>query len=162
VVAFGGGLVLAGLAPTMLVFIAGRALQGLGAGAITAMAYVGIGRGYPDALRARMMALLSSAWVMPALIGPGVAGVLAESLSWRRVSLGLLPLRAMAARLTLRALRRMALTAPETPAASRLPAALRLTAGTGLLLAGLDLSNPLLALPVVVVGLLLAFPALKR
>src|SRR5262245_32035550 len=49
VLAFGSGLVVAGLAPTMPVFIAGRALQGLGAGAITAMAYVGIGRGYPDA-----------------------------------------------------------------------------------------------------------------
>ena len=44
VVIFGGGLAVAGLAPTMPVLVAGRALQGLGAGAVPAVAYASIGR----------------------------------------------------------------------------------------------------------------------
>src|SRR5262252_6114214 len=40
IVIFGVGLTVAGLAPSMLVLIAGRTLQGLGAGAVPAVAYV--------------------------------------------------------------------------------------------------------------------------
>jgi MFS family permease len=159
---FGCGLLVAGLAPSMLVFIVGRALQGGGAGAITAMAYVGISRGYPDALRARMLALLSSAWVVPALIGPAAAGVLAERASWRLVFLGLLPLLAVAAALTLPALRRMTVIAPVTSDSARLLPAFRLALGVGVLLAGLELGVPILAVLVVALGLALAGPALLR
>src|SRR5713101_3996193 len=62
IVVFASGLAIAGLAPTMQVLIAGRALQGIGAGAVPAVAYVAIGRSLPDNLRARMMAVLSTAW----------------------------------------------------------------------------------------------------
>ena len=71
---FAAGLLIGGLAPTMPVLIAGRALQGLGGGAISAIAYVGIGRGYPEAVKPRMLALLSTAWVVPGLVGPGLSG----------------------------------------------------------------------------------------
>ena len=67
---FGAGLLVAGLAPAMPVLVAGRALQGLGAGAVPAVAYVAIGRCLPDRLRPRMMAVLSTAWVAPGLAGP--------------------------------------------------------------------------------------------
>src|ERR1022692_4283438 len=40
---FGSGLAVAGLAPTMAMLVAGRALQGLGAGAVPAVAYASIG-----------------------------------------------------------------------------------------------------------------------
>lgn len=162
IVLFGCGLILAGLAPAMLVFIAGRALQGLGAGAIGAMAYVVIGRAYPDALRARMLALQSSAWVVPALVGPGVAGVVAEHFTWRVVLLGLLPLLLLAGALLLPALRRMAVAAPSEAGGGKVLLALRLTVGAGLLLAGLDMRTPLLALVLVVAGVVLAWPALRR
>ena len=49
---FGAGLVVAGLAPSMAVLVIGRILQGLGAGAVPAVAYVAIGRSFPELLRA--------------------------------------------------------------------------------------------------------------
>src|SRR5215470_2208123 len=42
-VVFAAGLLVAGLAPSMPVLVAGRALQGVGAGAVPAVAYVAIG-----------------------------------------------------------------------------------------------------------------------
>jgi MFS family permease len=70
VVLFAAGLVVAGLAPSMIVLVCGRVLQGLGAGAVPAVAYVTIGRSFPEQLRARMMAVLSTAWVVPGVVGP--------------------------------------------------------------------------------------------
>src|SRR5262249_57776778 len=52
---FGSGLVVAGLAPAMGVLVAGRVLQGIGAGAVPSVAYAAIGRSLPRPLRARMM-----------------------------------------------------------------------------------------------------------
>src|ERR1700758_362639 len=48
------GLLVAGLAPAMPVLVAGRALQGLGAGAVPAVAYVALGRCPPHRLRPPM------------------------------------------------------------------------------------------------------------
>ena len=69
-VVFAIGLVVGGLAPSMLVLVLGRALQGLGAGAMPAISYVCIGRGYPHEQRPTMFALISSAWVIPSVAGP--------------------------------------------------------------------------------------------
>ena len=80
---FGLGLGVSGPASTMLVLIAGRLLQGLGGGALSTVMFTAITRAYPDHERARMMALTSSAWVVPALIGPAIAGVVAETFHWR-------------------------------------------------------------------------------
>ena len=73
------GLVVGGLAPTMAILVAGRLLQGLGAGAIPPIAYVAIGRALPERLRPRMFATLSTAWVLPGVIGPALAGGVAET-----------------------------------------------------------------------------------
>src|SRR6185312_8859764 len=67
------GLVIAGTAPTMLVLVGGRAVQGFGAGVVSSVAYVAVARGYPEAARARMLAMLSTAWVVPGLVGPAAA-----------------------------------------------------------------------------------------
>src|SRR5262249_37932248 len=91
-VVFAAGLLVAGLAPSMPVLVAGRALQGVGAGAVPAVAYVAIGRSLPDDLRARMMATLSTAWVAPGLAGPALSAEVARLFGWRWVFLGLLPL----------------------------------------------------------------------
>ena len=85
----------------MAVLVAARVIQGFGAGAIPAVAYVSIGRALPEHLRPRMFATLSTAWVIPGVIGPSLAGVVAENLNWRLVFLGLLPLIAIAVALTL-------------------------------------------------------------
>ena len=92
---FSIGLTIGGLAPSMAVLVAGRFLQGLGAGAIPPIAYVASG-GRSRTLRPRMFATLSTAWVLPGVIGPAIAGGVAERLDWRVVFLGLLPLIALA------------------------------------------------------------------
>src|SRR5215216_3810697 len=48
ILVFAAGLVVAGLAPTMLVVVIGRALQGAGAGALASVAYVAVGRAVAD------------------------------------------------------------------------------------------------------------------
>lgn len=89
---FIAGLLSAGLAPSMLALISARALQGLGAGFIGSVAYAVIGRAYPEELRPRMLALTSSAWVIPGLLGPALAGILGEAVGWRWVFLSVVPL----------------------------------------------------------------------
>src|ERR1700736_1316101 len=107
VVLFGTGLALAGLAPSMDVLVAGRVLQGVGAGAVRSVAYAAIGRSLPGAQRARMMAVLSTAWVAPGLAGPAVSAEVARLFGWRWVFLGLLPLVAVAGSLAVPALIRL-------------------------------------------------------
>jgi len=102
---FAAGLVIGGTAPSMEVLVAGRAVQGLGAGVVPAVAYVAISRGYPDGCRPRMFAVLSTAWVIPGLIGPAIAALVAAAVGWRWVFLGLLPLVAVAGLLSVVALR---------------------------------------------------------
>lgn len=94
---FAAGLAVGGLAPSMPVLVLGRLAQGFGAGAVPATGYAAIGRRYPAALRPRMFAVLSTAWVVPGLIGPAAATVIEHAASWRWVFLGLLPLVAVAA-----------------------------------------------------------------
>ncbi len=141
---FSAGLALAGLAPTMLVLVCGRALQGIGAGAVPAVAYVAIGRCLPAALRARMMAVLSTAWVLPGLIGPAVSAAVASFFGWRWVFLGLLPLVAVTGSLAMPALLRLGrqpAAEGESPAAEhRLSHGLAAAAGAGLILTGLTLA----------------------
>ena len=88
IAAFTVGLVVAGLAPTMPVFILGRALQGFGGGAVVVALYVVVGRAYPESQRPQVFALMSAGWVLPSLVGPTVAGALADHVSWRWVFLG--------------------------------------------------------------------------
>jgi MFS family permease len=128
IVVFGAGLTVAGLAPSMPVLIAGRTLQGLGAGAVPAVAYVAIGRSLPDGLRAKMMAVLSTAWVAPGLAGPALSAEIARLFGWRWVFLGLLPFIALTGPLALPALIRLG-RAPEPAAGGHRLAAARLRVG---------------------------------
>jgi MFS family permease len=88
---FAAGLTVAGVAPNMGVFVAGRAVQGIGAGIQIVAVYVLIAMVYPEGLRPKVFAATAGAWVVPALIGPVVAGAVAQHLSWRLIFLGLLP-----------------------------------------------------------------------
>ncbi|MEU8118585.1 MFS transporter [Spirillospora sp. NPDC049024] len=133
------GLLIAGAAPSMGVFVAGRAVQGLGTGVPLVALYVVIARVYPEDLRSRVFAALSAAWVLPSLIGPAAGGALAEHAGWRWVFLGLVPLVIPPALLLLPVLRGIAPSAAaRAPGRSRYPAALCVAAGTGVLLYGLD------------------------
>ncbi|HMO54680.1 MAG TPA: MFS transporter, partial [Tepidiformaceae bacterium] len=88
---FGVGLLVAGFAPSMLVLVIGRCIQGLGAGALPAIAYVALGRAYPESLRPLMLAMFATAWVVPGLVGPAIAGAIAEWISWRGAFLLFVP-----------------------------------------------------------------------
>lgn len=100
------GLLVGGLAPSMPVLVAARVVQGIGAGAIPAVAYTTVGRMYPAALRPRLFAVFSSAWVVPGLIGPAASGAIEHAATWRAVFLALLPFVALAAAMTIPVLSR--------------------------------------------------------
>ncbi|MGY1619912.1 MFS transporter [Geodermatophilus sp. SYSU D00691] len=134
VAAFAVGLLVAGVAGHMSLFVAGRAVQGFGAGTIAVNLYVIAGLAYEPALRPRLFGAISSAWVLPALVGPLLAGLLTTHASWRLVFLGLLPLIALGTGLVLPAVRALPRSeGPGRPARSRWGWALLAGAGIGVL-----------------------------
>lgn len=165
-VLFALGLLAGGLAPTMLVLVLARAVQGFGAGAIPAIGYVCIGRSYPDALQPRMFAVLATAWVVPGILGPLAASLIEHAAGWRWVFLGLLPLVIGAGLFTLPAMRPIGPGAdhPDGPEASRLPIVLWAAAGATALLAGLGQLDrqPLLAGVLLAIGAPVTWGAYRR
>ena len=109
-----------------------------------------------------MLAVISTAWVVPGLVGPGLAGIITEHAGWRWVFLGLAPLPPIAASLAWPAMRRLG----QGNAAPRnwrlIRSAIQLAAGTGLLITGLGRDTILLTAVFVVVGCVLAIPALMQ
>jgi MFS family permease len=116
VAAFLTGLLLAGTATTMLQLVAGRVVQGLGGGVLITAVYVVIGTRYPESLRPKFFAALSTAWVLPSLVGPIIAGAMTEHLGWRSVFLALVPLVALGAVLMVPILRSLTRQAADTAA----------------------------------------------
>ncbi|WP_219461818.1 MFS transporter [Nonomuraea rhizosphaerae] len=92
VVLFVIGMGLAGAAPTKALFLAARGVQGLGAGCTIVAVYVMIARVYPPDVRPKVFAALSAAWVVPAMVGPAVAGFVAKIWGWQWVFFGIIPL----------------------------------------------------------------------
>ncbi|WP_441245881.1 MFS transporter [Kitasatospora sp. McL0602] len=97
---FGVGLLVAGTAVGMWLFVAGRAVQGLGGGLVIVALYVVVGRAFPERLRPKVFAAFAAAWVLPSVVGPVVAGAVTQHLGWRWVFLAvpvliLLPLAVM-------------------------------------------------------------------
>jgi len=85
---FAVGLALGGAAVSMPMLIGARLIQGIGGGAIPPIAYVAIGRSLPEHLRPRMFATMSTAWILPGIFGPAIAGVVAEAFNWRLIFFG--------------------------------------------------------------------------
>ncbi|MEO5940168.1 MAG: MFS transporter, partial [Candidatus Limnocylindrales bacterium] len=169
---FSIGLLIGGLAPTMDVLVVARVIQGFGAGAIPAVAYVSIGRAMPERLRPQMFATLSTAWILPGVLGPILAPAVTELWNWRIVFLGLLPLIAISASLTLPSIRAVApaihtaatdaeMAAKVAADRRRLPLAVVLVIGAGLIVSGL---SGISAVPVVLIaaGLVIGVPAFAR
>jgi MFS family permease len=164
------GLAAGGLAPSMLVLVIARFVQGLGGGAIAPIAYYAIGRAYPSSVQPRVFAILSSAWVLPGLVGPAIAGAIGDHASWRFVFLGLLPLVIPAGLVTIGPLMRIPPhrdgdegTGPgEAARAVPLSDAIAVAAGTGLVLAGASLHVIYATVPLAIAGGALAIPAFIR
>ncbi len=167
---FGVGLLVGGLAPSMPVLVGARFVQGLGAGTIPPIAYVAIGRSLPEHLRPRMFATMSTAWILPGVLGPAIAATIGQALSWRYVFLGLLPLIGLAGALTLGALRDVVAAPADEEAEAgasaadraRLPLAIQVAAGAGLVTAGLTSGEALPTLVLIGAGLPIGIHALRR
>jgi MFS family permease len=151
---FGAGLVVAGLAPSIAVLVLARTLQGLGSGAYLPVIYAVIARCYAEPDRVRMFTLIATAWAAPSAVGPFLAGALADTVGWRWVFLGLLPLVVAAAALTVPALPGLA---PLDGEIRRLPVADTLAVATavGLLLTALDSTRWLIAGTLALAGLMI-------
>lgn len=140
VVLFVIGLVIAGVAPDMPTLVAGRLVQGLGTGGQTVALYVVVARIYPAHLHGRVFAAFSAAWIVPSLIGPFLAGAVAEYLHWRWVFLGVAILTLVAFAIAFARLRGIPVQTDEPSdraIAARIWLALAVAAGAlGLSLAG--------------------------
>lgn len=159
---FATGLALAGIASTMIIFVISRSVQGFGAGIIASVVYVCVGRGYPEQLKPRMVAVLSSAWVVPGLIGPALAGLVADFLGWRWVFLGLIPIVPLATGLVFPALGKLTPTLKtRSLSLPRLLATAGLLAGAGMTLIGLQSQSIPLALVLTLPGLAIGIPSLR-
>lgn len=158
--AIGLGLGVAALAPSWEILLLARALQGLGGGALLTLGYLAIRRGYPEAVRPRMLAVVSSAWILPSLLGPLAAGALAENVSWRLAFALLFPLLLASLALLLPALARFPVVTGKT-SRGRTGQTVLLAASLGLLLGSLQLRS-LWSIPIVVVTGALALHFARR
>jgi MFS family permease len=149
------GLVLAGLAPQMTVFVLGRGVQGLGAGMLTVAIYALVGSIVPEPQRPRIFAWFSAAWVVPAMVGPAISSVLLHTLGWRSVFL-LVPVLALPAGLimwpTVRDVRRT--RASTVTAGNAVRRRVLLAAGAGSAAAVLQVAGTRQSLPGRVVAVL--------
>jgi MFS family permease len=136
VAAFVLGLVIAGTATGMPVVVAGRAIQGLGAGALVVALYVVVAQVFPATVQPRVFAAFAAAWVVPSIVGPAAAGWLAEHVGWRWVFLAV-PILAVPAMATLR---------PVLAGGTRPPSKPRAPGERGRLLRGLGAGVAALAL----------------
>ncbi|WP_158080369.1 MFS transporter [Streptomyces sparsogenes] len=108
---FTAGLLVAGTAVNMVVFVLGRSAQGIGVGLASTAVFKLVATAYPPELRPRALAIISAAYVVPALVGPVLSGTITAHVGWRWVFLGLVPLALACGGALLRALRMSA--APE-------------------------------------------------
>lgn len=90
------GSALSGLSHTMYQLILFRGIQGLGAGAIFAVASTSIGLMFPPRERGRVQGLFGAVFGLASVVGPYLGGLLTDSLSWRYVFYVNMPVGAVA------------------------------------------------------------------
>ncbi|MEU9300424.1 MFS transporter [Streptomyces sp. NPDC048269] len=139
IASFATGLVVAGTAGAMWVFVLGRAVQGFGGGLVIVALYVVVSRAYEERLRPAIMAAFAASWVVPSIVGPLAAGTVTEHLGWRWVFLGIPALVVVPLVIALPAIRRTASGPVDTGAGPvafdrrRIRLAFGISVGAGLL-----------------------------
>ena len=103
------GSMLCGTAQSMEMMILFRAIQGLGGGAIYALAFIIVGILYPDEHRAKMQGIISGIWGIASILGPLAGGVIVEHWSWRWIFFVNLPIAAVASTLIVSGLKEEAI-----------------------------------------------------
>lgn len=79
------GCAMSAVADTMALFLIGRLLQGLAAGAIVGLCYVATSVLFPPTHYRRIMAALSAVWGIATLLGPLLGGLFAKGSEWHIV-----------------------------------------------------------------------------
>jgi MFS family permease len=132
--------VLMALAPGMVLFTLGRFGSGIAEALMDVSLTVLLARALPEELRAKVFAAFAAAWVLPSLVGPPVAGLLTEVVSWRAVfavGVALLPLAWLLLRPSMRATSPQASAGSGPARASWSPREHRAVRAAGLAAAGL-------------------------
>ena len=93
---FSIGSIVAGLAPSMDVLVAGRAIQGLGAGGLIPLGIAVIGDVIAPRERGKWQAMNGMVFASSAVCGPLLGGWIADNASWRLCFFVSLPLAAVA------------------------------------------------------------------
>jgi MFS family permease len=161
-VIFAAGLAVASVAPDIWMFLVGRVLQGLGGGSMVVAVYVVVARALPESLHPKAFAATASAWVVPSLVGPALAGVVTSALSWRWVFAGIAPLAVGGAALLVPVLRSIAPADHETAdTPGRLAPSLMLAAGLAMLQSS-AIAVDWWSVPLLLAGLGLVLTAVRR
>jgi EmrB/QacA subfamily drug resistance transporter len=129
------GSVLCGAAWSMPALVAGRVLQGLGAGAVMPVSQTIAADIYTLEERAKAQGYLASVWAISSVVGPTLGGVFAEFVSWRWIFFVNVPLCAVAVWMLQRRYHETPREGAREPIDYR--GAALLTAGSTLLLLGL-------------------------
>lgn len=88
---FTGSSLLCGLAPTAEVLVAGRLLQGIGGGMLSATSLGAVGSYLPPERRGWGIGIVSAASALGAMLGAPIGGMLSEMAGWRWIFLVNLP-----------------------------------------------------------------------
>jgi MFS family permease len=101
---FAVGCLIVGLAPTMEVVLAGRFVQGFGAGLLVTLAYSFIRFVYPEGMQNAASAFYSALWGASTLLGPTLGGFFGHDGQWRWAFYILIPIAILMALLAVRLL----------------------------------------------------------
>lgn len=101
------GSILCALAPTMIMLVIGRAVQGLGGGGLISLVQTVIGDIVPPRERGRYMGWISLVWAVASVSGPVVGGVFAQHLHWSLIFWINVPLAGVALMMIHRSMRRL-------------------------------------------------------
>ncbi|MBX6377516.1 MAG: MFS transporter [Clostridia bacterium] len=158
---FGVGSLVAGLAPTFPVLLAGRAIQALGAGGIFPVAQAEASRLFPPERRGMVLGLFGATHGLAGILAPNIGGLILDLGSWHGIFLINVPLALL---IVLMALRLPAAPPVATPSRLDVGGAVLTSAVILLAMAGITLLNPPSAAGValLVAGLLLVWPLWRR
>lgn len=155
------GAITSALSPTIAVFLAGRVISGLAAGALATVSLAVIVTVLPTSWRRRVLAGYALMWVVTSLVGPLYASWISGLLNWRWALVIYLPLLLIARAVISRQLQGTMTDQPRSQLA--LGAGLALAGGVALVsLTGLTAIPSTVAVGLGLLGMAVALTALRR